>query len=196
MTQIKQLFQLTSKEVVAAVAEGLGWSLDLRRRFESVPVEVPDGAKLNEWDRERVLRCIEEDWTDMYLEESEKQRAADYLMQMQSVLYFDHYLSRPVYAKRFDCIMLPSHIVLGALWLQSRATPLWFTVAFKAAAEHAPRFTQLEFQPMQMQRFLRRCVVFTAHKLTSSSGQKCVNASKHVFMRVMIGFVGRLQVRR
>jgi hypothetical protein len=63
---------------------------------------------------------------------------------------------------------------------------------------------QLQFQPLQLQRFLRGCVFATAHALATppASVFHLVHARTKgrwidcIFMRVMSGFVAKAEVRR
>ena len=67
-----------------------------------------------------------------------------------------------------------------------------------------PRYLQLQFQPLQLQRFLRGCVIATAHALVTppASVFRLVHARTksrwfdRIFVRVMSGFVARAEVRR
>ncbi len=63
---------------------------------------------------------------------------------------------------------------------------------------------QLQFPPLKLQRFLRSCVLATAHALVSSTASvfRLVDARtksrwiERIFVRVMSGFEARAEVRR
>jgi hypothetical protein len=61
---------------------------------------------------------------------------------------------------------------------------------------------QLHFRPLQLQRFLRSCVLATAHALVTPPVSVFVHARtksrciERIFVRVMSGFVARAEVRR
>ena len=114
------------------------------------------------------------------------------------ISFFDLYLGRGtcVPAKQLCQAMLPCHLVCAAMFFQaqrSRQPPRPF-----------PPCTQLEYQPLQLQRFLRGCVLATAHALVTppASVFRLVHAGtksrciERIFVRVMSGFVARTEVRR
>jgi hypothetical protein len=65
-----------------------------------------------------------------------------------------------------------------------------------------PRHMQLQFRPPQLQRFLRGCVLATAHALVTPPASVWLDAatmwcwSHSIFVRVMSGFVAKAEVRR
>ena len=67
-----------------------------------------------------------------------------------------------------------------------------------------PPYMQLQFPPLKLQRFLRSCVLATAHALVSSTASvfRLVDARtksrwiERIFVRVMSGFEARAEVRR
>jgi hypothetical protein len=117
--------------------------------------------------------------------------------------YVDHYLSRAACFDVHHCVrlslvelLLPCHLVCAALCVhaqRSRQPPPPF-----------PPGAQLQFRPLQLQRFLRSCVLATAHALVTppASVFRLVHARtksrwiERIFVRVMSDFVARAMVRR
>jgi hypothetical protein len=111
------------------------------------------------------------------------------------ISFFDRYLGRGMFvpANHFGQAMLPSQLVSAALCTRSRR-PLQFLRS--PARRH--------ISPLQLQRFLRSCVLATAHALASPPASVCrlMHARTRsrwidcIFVRVMSGFVARAEVRR
>ncbi len=113
------------------------------------------------------------------------------------ILVFDRYLRKSCHlpAKQLGQVLLPCHLVRAAMFFhaqRSRHLPPPF-----------PPGQQLEFLPLQMQRFLRSCVLATAHALCTPPASVFVNSrtescciKERIFVRVMSGFVARAEVRR
>jgi hypothetical protein len=96
---------------------------------------------------------------------------------------------------RPDDLLIPSHLVRAAMFFHAQRSrrPL-----------RLPRYMQLQFPPLQLQRFLRSCVLATAHALVKppASVFRLVDARtksrwiERIFVRVMSGFVAKAEVRR
>jgi hypothetical protein len=120
------------------------------------------------------------------------------------VSFFDRYLRRDMRApaKQLGQAMLPCNLVRAALCVRaqrSRHSPPPLQKTF------LPWFwLQVQFLPLQLQRFLRSCVLATAHALVTppASVFRLVDARtksrwiERIFVRVMSGFVARAEVRR
>jgi hypothetical protein len=90
-------------------------------------------------------------------------------------------------------LLIPCHLACAAMRLgprRSRQLPL-------------PLYMQLQFQPRQLQRFLRGCVLATARALfalpastlPASASDVLWHRSECIFLRVMSGFVARTEVQ-
>jgi hypothetical protein len=112
------------------------------------------------------------------------------------ISFFDRYLGMGtcVPAKQLGQVLLPCHLVRAAMFFhaqRSRQPPPPF-----------PPGLQLQFLPLQLQRFLRSCVLATAHALVTPPASVFVHARtksrciERIFVRVMSGFVARAEVRR
>ena len=112
------------------------------------------------------------------------------------ISFFDCYLRQRmrVPAKQLGQPMLPSHLVRTAMFFHAQRS-----------CQPPPPFppgTQLQFMPLQLQRFLRSCVLATAHALVTPPASVFVHARTksrcidRIFVRVMSGFVARAEVRR
>jgi hypothetical protein len=99
-------------------------------------------------------------------------------------------------AKQLGQVLLPCYLVCSALCVRVQhlcQPPLPF-----------PPCAQLQFLPLQLQRFLRSCVLATAHALVTphASVFRLVHARtkirwiERIFVRVMSSFVARSEVRR
>jgi hypothetical protein len=99
--------------------------------------------------------------------------------------------------KKLAIVVLPCHLVQAAVFfhaLRSRRLP-----------PQPPRcmHMQLQFQPLQLQRFLRSCALAAAHALATppASVSRLLHARSKsrwidcIFERVMSGFVARAEVR-
>jgi len=112
------------------------------------------------------------------------------------VPFFDYYLGRRVCVpfKQLGHVLLPCHLACAALCVHAQRShrPL---LPF-------PPSMQLEFLPLQLQRFLRGCVLATAHALVTPPADAFVYARDQwrfidrILVRVMSGFVRRAEVRR
>jgi hypothetical protein len=101
-----------------------------------------------------------------------------------SISFFDLYLGRGtcVPAKQLCQAMLPCHLVCAAMFFRAQRS-----------RQPPPPFhpcTQLEYQPLQLQRFLRGCVLATARRLITPPSRvfvyerdqwRCIN---RIFVRV------------
>ena len=195
MTHAENLFLLPKEEVVSAVADGLKWSPDMRRRFESIP-DAPCGAQLLRWSREGIIN-----WIGTGLNRKEQKRAADYMMQMlhnfRHHFYFDHYLGKhadfPVNGAallRLDEISRPRILAHVALWFDARAfvdRPLPFP------SHSQPEKVLPVFLPAQLRRFLRGFVCFTARKLVQETSPD--KWKTHMRHRVIGGYFSSVEVR-
>ena len=140
-------------------------------------------------------------------EESEAAKCAAFQMnQGVDVQYVDHYLCRAMPIVLFinhrrvlvnvDQLLLPCHLVHAAAFFHAQHS--------RRPPPRLPRYMQLQFQPLQLQRFLRSCVLATAHALATPPASVCrlVHARTRsrwidcIFVRVMSGFVARAEVRR
>ena len=119
------------------------------------------------------------------------------------IQHFDHYTGRTVcfidhrrVLLSLHELSLPCDLVCAAMFFhaqRSRQPPPPF-----------PPGMQLQFLPLQLQRFLRSCVLATAHALVTprASVFRLVHARtksrwiERIFVRVMSGFVARAEVRR
>ena len=112
------------------------------------------------------------------------------------VPFFDYYLGRRVCVpfKQLGHVLLPCHLACAAICVhaqRSRRPLLPF-----------PPSMQLEFLPLQLQRFLRGCVLATAHALVTPPADAFVYPRDRwrfidrILVRVMSGFVRRAEVRR
>ena len=112
------------------------------------------------------------------------------------VPFFDYYLGRRMCLpfKQLGHVLLPCHLACAALCVhaqRSRRPLLPF-----------PPSMQLEFLPLQLQRFLRGCVLATAHALVTPPAKGFLYARDRwrfidrILVRVMSGFVRRAEVRR
>jgi hypothetical protein len=116
--------------------------------------------------------------------------------------YLDHYLGRRARLVDFQHALFsleqffPCQLVFAALCVHAQRSRL--------LPPPLPRYMQVQFPALQLQRFLRGCVLATAQALaTLPSGCFYILHSKtksrwirHVFVRVMSGFVTRAQVQR
>ena len=112
------------------------------------------------------------------------------------VPFFDYYLGRRMCVpfKQLGHVLLPCHLACAALCIhaqRSRRPPLPFLPSM-----------QPEFLPLQLQRFLRGCVLATAHALVTPPAKGFLYARDRwrfidrILVRVMSGFVRRAEVRR
>ncbi len=109
----------------------------------------------------------------------------------------DLYLGRRVCIplKQLDQVMRPCHLVCTAMFFR--------VLRLVLPPLPLPSYMQLQFQPLQLQRFLRSCVLATAHALASPPASVCrlVHARKKsnwidcIFVRVMSGFMARADIR-
>ncbi len=112
--------------------------------------------------------------------------------------FFDRYLGRGmrVPAKELDQAMLPCVLACNALSILAQRSG--------RPQPQLTRYVQHQFQPLQLQRFLRSCVFATARALASPPATVCrlVHARTRsrwidcIFVRVMSGFAARAEVRR
>ena len=134
------------------------------------------------------------------------QTAADARAVAVDVQYVDHYLCRAMPIVLFinhrrvlvnvDQLLLPCHLVHAAAFFHAQHS--------RRPPPRLPRYMQLQFQPLQLQRFLRSCVLATAHALATPPASVCrlVHARTRsrwidcIFVRVMRGFVAKAEVRR
>ena len=97
-------------------------------------------------------------------------------------------------AKHLGHVVLPCQLVYTALCVHARR--------LRQPLPPLPPYTQLQFLPPQLQRFLRSCVLATAHALVTPPASVFVHARtksrciERIFARVMSGFVARAEVRR
>jgi hypothetical protein len=90
--------------------------------------------------------------------------------------------------------MLPCHLVRAAMFFHAQRS--------RQPPPPIPPGAQLQFMPLQLQRFLRSCVLATAHALVTPPASVLVHARtksrciERIFVRVMSGFVARAEVRR
>ena len=119
--------------------------------------------------------------------------------------YTDHYLGRTMSIVLFinhrrvlvslEQLSLPRDLVLAAMFFHAQR--------WRRPPPRLPRYMQLQFQPLQLQRFLRGCVLATAHALVTppASVFHLVHARTKgrwidcIFVRVMSSFVARTEVR-
>jgi len=136
----------------------------------------------------------------------EPRRADDARAVAVDAQYVDHYLCRAMPIVLFinhrrvlvnvDQLLLPCHLVHAAAFFHAQHS--------RRPPPRLPRYMQLQFQPLQLQRFLRSCVLATAHALATPPASVCrlVHARTRsrwidcIFVRVMSGFVARAEVRR
>jgi hypothetical protein len=114
------------------------------------------------------------------------------------ISFFDRYIGKRmcVPAKHLGHVVLPCQLVYAALCVHARR--------LRQPLPPLPPYTQLQFLPLQLQRFLRGCVLFTAHALVTppASVFQLVHVRTksrfiaRIFVRVMSGFVARAEVRR
>jgi hypothetical protein len=123
------------------------------------------------------------------------------------IQYFDHYRGKIV------CFVNHRHVLLS---MHNFALPcglvyaaMFFHAQRSRRPPRLPRYMQLRFPPRQLQRFLRSCVLATAHALVTPPAvvitPLAVSArldpatmwrwSHRIFVRVMSGFVARAEVR-
>jgi hypothetical protein len=126
---------------------------------------------------------------------------------LQVLAYFDYYLGRmmPIVSffnhRRFivslDELSLSCHLICTALCLHAKRLS-------EPRRDFPPcSFMQLQFPPLQLQRFLRGFVLATAHRLVTppASVFRLVHARTksrwmdRIFVRVMSGFVRKAEVR-
>ena len=121
----------------------------------------------------------------------------------QRIQHFDHYTGRMLLfvdhrrvLVELEQLLLPCDLVRAAVFFHAQRS--------RRPPPRLPRYMQLQFQPLQLQRFLRSCVLATAHALASPPASVCrlVHARTRsrwidcIFVRVMSGFVARAEVRR
>jgi hypothetical protein len=112
------------------------------------------------------------------------------------LLFFDRYLGRDtcVPAKQLGQVLLPCHLVRAAMFFHAQRS--------RQPPPRLPRYMQLQFLPLQLQRFLRGCVLATAHALVTPPASVFLHARtksrciERIFVHVMSGFVARAEVRR
>ncbi len=122
------------------------------------------------------------------------------------VQYADHYLGRTMPVAIFinhrrvlvdlEQLLYPHDLVHAAVFFHAQRS--------RRLPSRLPRYMQLQFQPLQLQRFLRSCVLATGHALASPPASVCrlVHAGTKnrwidcIFVRVMSGFVVRAEVQR
>ena len=93
-------------------------------------------------------------------------------------------------------LSLPCDLVYAAMFFHSQRS--------RRPPPQLPRYMRLQFPPLQLQRFLRGCVLATAHALVMphASVLRLVHARtkslwiERIFVRVMSGFVEKAKVRR
>jgi hypothetical protein len=117
------------------------------------------------------------------------------------VQLFDHYTRnillfvdyRRVLLTLYE-LSLPYDLVRAAMFFHAQRS--------RQPPPRLPRYMQLQFLPLQLQRFLRSCVLATAHALVTPPASVFVHARtksrciERIFVRVMSGFVARAEVRR
>ncbi len=113
--------------------------------------------------------------------------------------HFDHYLGKMVlFADHrrvllsMDELLLPRDLVHAAMFFHAQY--------LRRPPPRLPRYLQLQFPPLQLQRFLRGCVLAAAHALVTPPAYERVDPaawrwSHCIFVRVMSGFVRRAEVR-
>jgi hypothetical protein len=118
--------------------------------------------------------------------------------------YFDHYLGRRACLGDHWHALLsleqlhPCQLVFAALCARMRRFRLPLP-----PLPPLPRYMQVQFPALQLQRFLRSCVLATAHALATPPASVCrlVHARTRsrwidcIFVRVMKGFLRRAKVR-
>jgi hypothetical protein len=217
MAHAKNLFQLSKEEVVSAVADGLKWSPDMRRRFESIPA-APCGAQLLKWSREAIIN-----WIGNSLRRKEQKRATDYMMRMlhnfRLHFYFDHFLGKhidfPVNDAflRLDEMARPRFLAHVALWFHARAfidrplpfpralahVVMWFDDPLKFPSHKQPEKVLPVFLPAQLRRFMWGFVDSTARKLVQETSpdkwKTSPAAAAHMRHRVIGGYFSSVEVR-
>jgi hypothetical protein len=124
------------------------------------------------------------------------------LLDSPPIEILDHYLGMIV--RFFDYhhvyislheLSLPYRLVFAAVFFYTRRS---------RRPPRLPRYTQIQFHPLQLQRFLRAFVLTTARALVSppaSAFRMVLGTTKsrwmhRIFNRVMSGFVARTEVRR
>jgi hypothetical protein len=148
-----------------------------------------------------------------------------------SISYTDYYLGRRVSApvrQLGKCVVLPgqSKVVLpdtgqfvcAAIWIHAQRSRVAHSSSTAKQDRHPsrklkkaqrlckpprlPRSMQLQIAPLQLQRYLRSCVLAAAHSLVTPPAKVFVDAKTksrwidRIFVRVMSGFVARAEVRR
>jgi hypothetical protein len=124
------------------------------------------------------------------------------------VRLFDHY------TRRILCFVDHRRVLLGLQQLSLPCDLVRAAMFFHAQLSHQPpprlpRYMRLQFlphrlhfSPLQLQRFLRSCVLATAHALVTPPASVFVHARTKsrcidcISVRVMSGFVARAEVRR
>jgi hypothetical protein len=199
-----ELRELTGKEVVAAVVSGMNWPQDVRERFESIDHPIC-GKRLLRMSREAVL-----DWIGSRLEDTEKQRVAEYMMQMKAadtaappirkLRVYHHYLRKHVDsvfsattnpAIILDELWRPGELVLAAISIDARRRHQRMLPPFPS------RIMQLEFTPLQLQRFTRSFITTTAGLLVAGLGDPVLRRmhAMMIIARVRSGVVSAVEVR-
>ena len=120
--------------------------------------------------------------------------------------YMDHYLCRMMPIVLFinhrrvlvnvDQLLYPRDLVHAAVFFHAQRS--------RRPPPRLPCYMQLKFHPLQLQRFLRSCVLATVHALVTPPANVCrlVHARTRsrcfdcIFVRVMSGFAARAEVRR
>jgi hypothetical protein len=120
-----------------------------------------------------------------------------------TIEHFDHYTRRMVLFSDYRRVLLTLHelllpcdLVYAAMFFHAQPSP--------RPPPRLPSFMQLQFQPLQLQRFLRSCVLATAHALATPPASVCrlVHARTRsrwidcIFVRVMSGLGARAEVRQ
>jgi hypothetical protein len=96
-------------------------------------------------------------------------------------------------------LSLPCDLVRAAMFFHAQRS--------RQPPPRLPRYMQLQFLPLQLQRFLRSCVLATAHALVTPPASMPRQKThvdprtksrwiERIFVRVMSGLVARAEVRR
>jgi hypothetical protein len=129
-------------------------------------------------------------------QEEEEERAWGMISMISMISFFDRYLGRVmrIPTKLLQKVLLPCQLVYVSLCVHAQRS--------HRPPPCVPHYMRLQFLPLQLQRFLRGCVLATAHALVAPPASVCrlVHARTksrwidRIFVRVMSGFVVRAEV--